>query len=285
MSFPLCPCIVCMDTSDRGVVQSFGKFSHVAEPGLSFIFFPFQTVTSVSVKVMQLDVKTETKTKDNVTVKVTSAIQYCVDPTQVDNFYFKLGSPARQIEAHVDDTVRSQLPTLTLDEAFESKEKMALEIKVALAESMQPYGLLINRALVTDMQPDRSVLAAMNEINASRRQREAAIEKAEAEKIMVVRSSEADAEAKHLSGVGTARMRQAITEGFKGSIEAMKESCGLEPREVVHMMLVTQYLDVLKDFAASGKATMVVPHGPSAVNDIENQVRQGFMSAKMHDGH
>ena len=33
----------------------------------------------------------------------------------------------------------------------------------------------------------------------------------------------------------------------------MKESCGLEPREVVHMMLVTQYLDVLKDFAQSGK--------------------------------
>ncbi len=38
------------------------------------------------------------------------------------------------------------------------------------------------------------------------------------------------------------------------------------------MMLVTQYLDVLKEFAASGKATMVVPHGPSAVQDIEMQV-------------
>lgn len=38
------------------------------------------------------------------------------------------------------------------------------------------------------------------------------------------------------------------------------------------MMLVTQYLDVLKDFASSGRSTMVVPHGPSAVNDIENQV-------------
>ena len=53
----------------------------------------------------------------------------------------------------------------------------------------------------------------------------------------------------------------------------MKESCGLEPREVVHMMLVTQYLDVLKEFAQSGKATMVVPHGMSAVADMEQQVR------------
>lgn len=72
----------------------------------------------------------------------------------------------------------------------------------------------------------------MNQINASRRQREAAIEKAEAEKIMAVRSAEADAEAKHLSGMGTARMRQAITDGFKGSIESMRLSCGLEPKEV-----------------------------------------------------
>jgi len=42
--------------------------------------------------------------------------------------------------------------------------------------------------------------------------------------------------------------------------------------EVVHMMLVTQYLDVLKEFAQSGKATMVIPHGPSAIGDIESQV-------------
>jgi hypothetical protein len=40
----------------------------------------------------------------------------------------------------------------------------------------------------------------------------------------------------------------------------------------------------IEDFSA-GAAGQVVPHGPSAVNDIENQVRQGFMSAKMHDGH
>jgi hypothetical protein len=49
--------------------------------------------------------------------------------------------------------------------------------------------------------------------------------------------------------MGTAKMRHAITDGFRGSIESMKTSCGLEPHDVVHMMLVTQYLDVLKEFA------------------------------------
>jgi regulator of protease activity HflC (stomatin/prohibitin superfamily) len=85
-------------------------------------------------------------------------------------------------------------------------------------------GLNVVSALVTDMAVDPAVLKAMNEINASRRQREAAVERAEAEKILRVKAAEAEAEAKELSGKGTARMRQAITEGFKGSIQSMQDA-------------------------------------------------------------
>jgi len=229
----------------------------------------------------QLDVLTNTKTSDNVTVSVKTAIMYHVDPENVDTFYFKLHNPHQQITAYVDDCIRSQIPTMTLDEAFESKEKMAIAVKQQVSLSMKEFGVVVIKALMTDMQPDATVMASMNRINAAKRDREAAVEKAEADKILAVKAAEAEAEAKHLSGMGTAKMRHAITDGFRGSIESMKSSCGLEPHDVVHMMLVTQYLDVLKEFAQSGGATMVVPHGPSAVGDIEAQVRSGFMQAKM----
>lgn len=49
---------------------------------------------------------------------------------------------------------------------------------------MAEYGYQILQALVTDMDPDRRVKEAMNEINASKRLREAATNKAEADKIM-----------------------------------------------------------------------------------------------------
>ena len=52
---------------------------------------------------------------------------------------------------------------------------------------MQEYGYQILQALVTDMDPDPRVKEAMNEINASKRMREAATNKAEADKIMQVR--------------------------------------------------------------------------------------------------
>ncbi len=51
---------------------------------------------------------------------------------------------------------------------------------------MQEYGYQILQALVTDMDPDPRVKEAMNEINASKRLREAATNKAEADKIMQV---------------------------------------------------------------------------------------------------
>ena len=49
---------------------------------------------------------------------------------------------------------------------------------------------------VTDIEPDPKVRAAMNEINAAQRMREAAMQKAEADKVMVVKRAEASAEAK-----------------------------------------------------------------------------------------
>ena len=63
-----CFCFGCVDSSERGIVQNFGKFNYVADPGLSLICWPFQTIAGVTTKVQQLDVKTSTKTKDNVTV-------------------------------------------------------------------------------------------------------------------------------------------------------------------------------------------------------------------------
>ena len=57
-------------------------------------------------------------------------------------------------------------------------------------------GYEIRNTLVTDLSPDSKVKASMNEINASRRLKEAASHKAEAEKTKQVKAAEAEAEAR-----------------------------------------------------------------------------------------
>jgi hypothetical protein len=80
--------------------------------------------------------------------------------TQVDDFYFKLGTPAHLIEAHVDNIVRSQLPKLDLDAAYLVKDELALTIKRDLASSMSVYGLIVYETLMVIALPRACPFAA-----------------------------------------------------------------------------------------------------------------------------
>eukprot|EP01023_Acetabularia_acetabulum_P021378 TRINITY_DN21222_c0_g2_i1.p1 TRINITY_DN21222_c0_g2~~TRINITY_DN21222_c0_g2_i1.p1 ORF type:complete len:145 (+),score=24.67 TRINITY_DN21222_c0_g2_i1:109-543(+) len=110
----------------------------------------------------------------------------------------------------------------------------------------------------------------------------AAHEKAEADKIAVVKAAEADAEAKFLAGQGIARQRQAIINGLRESVKDFStEVQDITSKEVMQMMMMTQYFDMLKDVGSSSRATSVfVPHGPGSVNDVGSEIRRGFMEAQ-----
>lgn len=77
----------------------------------------------------------------------------------------------------------------------------------------------------------------MNEINASRRLKEAASHKAEADKVRQVKSAEAEAEARYLSGLGVARQRKAIVEGLQSSVaEFSADVEGATPKDVMDIL-------------------------------------------------
>merc|ERR550537_1446256 len=194
--------------------------------------------------------------------------------------YYRLTDIERQLTPYVEDVVRSTVPRKTLDEAYEAKGEVAVAVKTALGHEMKRYGYEIVNALVTDLQPDARVLQAMNQIESQRRMRMAAQEKAEAEKILVVKAAEADAESKWLSGQGVARQRKAIVDGLKESVVEFNEGViGTSPADVMQLMMVTQYLDMLKDVGLQSKSTLFIPHTPGAVADVQSQMRQGFLEA------
>lgn len=272
-------CCSCVPAGSVGVVQHLGQYRGYQEPGFMLFCAPLQTITQVSVAVQQLECHTECKTKDNVTMTVTTCVQYKVNKRKLKQALFDIVKPTQFIRAAVDNVVRSTVPTLDLDEAYSNKDTLCKDILQSIEACMDPYGYLIINALITDLAPDRSVLQAMNTINAARRQREAAIEQGEAAKVLQVKSSEADAEAKYLSGLGIAKMRIAMANGFRESMDAMSHG-GLLPQEAMHLMVSTQYLDTLKDFAShSNNSSIMVNHSPGAIMDIERQVREGFLQS------
>ena len=263
------------------VVQRLGKFDRLAEAGLH-IRVPFieKVAGTVNLRVQQLDVEVETKTRDNVFVRVIVSVQYFVLVEKVYDAFYKLDDPVNQIKAFVFDVVRARVPKIRLDDVFEKKDEIAGAVKAELSQVMDDFGYGIVKTLVTDIDPDAKVKEAMNEINAAQRMRAAATEKGEAEKIMQVKAAEADAEAKALSGKGVADQRQAIVEGLRESVDEFQRTVpGTSPQDVMNLILMTQYFDMLKDIGQSSKAnTILLPHSPGHVGDISSQLRDAIIT-------
>lgn len=267
-----------------GIVERFGKFVKIADSGINFkIPFIDQIVTTQSLRIQQLDVRVSTKTKDNVFVDVVVSAQYRIlnDKNQIYKSYYELEDVQEQINSYLFDVVRAEVPKMKLDEVFEKKDEIANAIKVELSEAIDGFGYEIVKTLVTDIDVDDRIIQAMNEIVASEREKLAAIEKAEAEKILMVKRAEAEAESKKLQGQGIANQRIAIIDGFKESIDKMKEIDGIKSNEVLNLILITQYFDTLKDVASSDSNTIMMPNSPSNFNDIGNQIREAIISANI----
>src|SRR5438105_8865001 len=129
---------------ERAIVTQFGKYARTAGPGLNFKVPIYESVVArVSLQVQQLQVSLETKTHDNVFVKLTCSIQYQVMETKVMEAFYRLSSPVRQIESHVFDVIRAQVPGNDLDDVFATKDTIAKAVRQALDTVMEEYGYRI----------------------------------------------------------------------------------------------------------------------------------------------
>jgi len=173
--------IVLVRQQNFKIVERLGKFKKVCDAGLQFKLPVFDRIAHDNTyRIEQLDMTIETKTEDNVFVYLKVAIQYCIEKAYES--YYKLTDPEEQIKAYVSDIVRGRVPVMRLDDVFKDKDGLALAIKEHLAEKMDDFGYRILQTLVLDVEPDKNVKSAMNEINAATRLRIAASEKGEADK-------------------------------------------------------------------------------------------------------
>ncbi|KAJ0041951.1 hypothetical protein Pint_19299 [Pistacia integerrima] len=268
-------CCVQVDQSTVAIKERFGRFDEVLEPGCHCLPWCLgrRLAGHLSLRLQQLDVRCETKTKDNVFVNVVASVQYHALADKASDAFYKLSNTRTQIQAYVFDVIRASVPKMDLDDVFEQKNE--------IAKAMSAYGYEIVQTLIVDIEPDDHVKRAMNEINAAARLRLAANEKAEAEKIVQIKRAEGEAESKYLSGVGIARQRQAIVDGLRDSVLGFSENVpGTTAKDVLDMVLITQYFDTMKEIGASSKSSSVfIPHGPGAVHDVATQIRNGLLQA------
>jgi regulator of protease activity HflC (stomatin/prohibitin superfamily) len=291
------PCGCVIVPQDRvKLTEVFGKFRDVLRPGLHLVWPCLcQSVAgSLSTRIQQCEIRAEAKTKDNVFTSLRVAVQYRIDmeDESVYNANYKLSNPVQQIEAYVYDVVRSSVPKIELDNVFLSKDQISAAIKEQLREAMASFGYVILASPITDIEPEPKVKQAMNEINRAKRMREVAVCEGEANKVRALKEAEAeaarteiqakaDAEAKYMAGMGISRQRKAIIQGMKNSVNQFRtEVEGIDAKQVMDLMIVTQHFDMMKDVGAHSKTNAIFmnPSAGGGISELTNAVQAGFMS-------
>ncbi len=262
------------------VIERFGKFQSIRQSGLQMkIPLVDRIAGRLSLKIQQLDVIIETKTLDDVFVKLKVSVQYLVIRDKVYDAFYKLEYPHDQITSFVFDVVRAEVPKMKLDDVFVKKDDIAIAVKRELQEYMSEYGYDIIKTLVTDIDPDAQVKAAMNRINASEREKIAAQFEGDAQRILIVEKAKAEAESKRLQGQGIADQRREIARGLEESVEVLNR-VGINSQEASALIVVTQHYDTLQSLGEETNSNLILlPNAPQAGSNMLNDMVASFTAS------
>ena len=256
--FALYGVIFIVKQQTAAIIETFGRFSNIRQSGFQLKVPVVQRIAGrMSLKIQQLDVIIETKTLDDVFVKLKVSVQFKVIKEKVYEAFYKLDYPHDQITSYVFDVVRAEVPKMKLDDVFVKKDDIAIAVKSELNDAMMEYGYDIIKTLVTDIDPDAQVKAAMNRINAADREKTAAQYEGDAARILIVEKAKAEAESKRLQGQGIADQRREIARGLEESVEVLNK-VGINSQEASALIVVTQHYDTLQSIGQETNSNLIL---------------------------
>ncbi|HXJ98958.1 MAG TPA: SPFH domain-containing protein [Gelidibacter sp.] len=262
------------------IIERFGKFQSIRHSGLQMKIPIIDRIAGrMSLKIQQLDVIVETKTLDDVFVRLKISVQFKVISQKVYDAFYKLDYAHDQITSYVFDVVRAEVPKMKLDDVFVKKDDIAIAVKTELNDAMSDYGYDIIKTLVTDIDPDAQVKAAMNRINASEREKIAAQFEGDAARILIVERAKAEAESKRLQGQGIADQRREIARGLEESVDVLNR-VGINSQEASALIVVTQHYDTLQSIGEHVNSNLILlPNSPQAGSDMLNNMVASFTAS------
>jgi regulator of protease activity HflC (stomatin/prohibitin superfamily) len=283
----LCTCLLLagsvfsVKTQTAYVVERFGKFNRVARAGLNFKLPFVETKHLINLATFQLDGKIETKTKDNVFVTLPVSCQWHVGESDaaVQAYYYKL-TAIKQISSYLYNILLGHVPDMDLDDLFISQQAVSAKVSAELEAQMTCFGVEIIKVMITDICPDQGVVKAMNSINEQTRLAVANKAQGDAEYVLKVRQAEADAEVKRLAGVGVAKEREAIAEGWEESIKKIKAATSLDDSAATFLLLFTNWTDMLREVGSTKNSTMIfMPPGPEGLQNFQATMTNALLAA------
>jgi membrane protease subunit HflK len=203
-----------IDQAERGVVQRFGQFVSVRDPGLGFHFWPFETLTKVNTQqVSSVNYTAKVLTQDINLIDMSLAVQYQLrDPVK---FLFQVKDPEQTLREVGEMAIREIVGRSTLEEILISKREQATtRTKELIQRTLDQYGagIFITSVNLTDIQVPTDVRPSQEDAN-----------KAIADKERLVKEAEAYASGILPVAEGSASRQMQEAEAYRAQVIAISE--------------------------------------------------------------
>jgi regulator of protease activity HflC (stomatin/prohibitin superfamily) len=260
-----------VDQKEEALITSFGKHIRTEKnPGLHMKApWPFNVVEDkISTALHQVGDTLDTKTKDNLFVGLPITIQYEVNNT--GRYYFDNNEPIEQMAKIVSAAVRKYTSGKDFQELYDERDEISVAVIAEVKDQIDDYGVNIRRIVIDEPKAPSDVQNAYNRVRSSERERDAALNEAEAEKIRIVKKAEADKERNILIGEGVAGFRKKIFDQYAEQIQELVTK-GVTREDAEHMMLEAMRLDTLRDIGDKGNMVIVSPDATTGKSIAEMQ--------------
>ena len=203
-----------IDQAERGVVQRFGQFVAVRDPGLGFHFWPIERLTKVNTQqVSSVNYTAKVLTQDINLIDMSLAVQYQLrDPVK---FLFQVKDPEQTLREVGEMAIREVVGRSTLEEILISKREQATtRTKDLIQRTLDQYGtgIVISSVNLTDIQVPSDVRPSQEDAN-----------KAIADKERLVKEAEAYASGILPVAEGAASRQLQEAEGYRAQVVAVAE--------------------------------------------------------------
>jgi regulator of protease activity HflC (stomatin/prohibitin superfamily) len=258
------------------VVERFGRFHGILEPGLNLII-PFldRVAYEHSLKEVPLDVPEQTCiTKDNTQLAVDGIIYYQVTDPQLASY----GSEnyIMAITQLAQTTLRSEIGKMELDKTFESRDVINRQVVAVLDDAGRNWGVKVLRYEIKNLTPPDAILKAMQAQITAEREKRALIAKSEGErqedinladgqKQAAVLTSEGEKQAAINKAQGDATAIKLIAEATAAGVRAVAAAIGDKGgMEAANLKVAQQYIEAFAQLAKTSN-TLIIPSNTSDI--------------------
>lgn len=159
---------------ERGVVFTLGKFSHVKQPGLTWVVPVFQTMTRVDMRIKTADVpRQEVITRDNIPILANTVVYFKV--VKPEDAIIKIEDYVFAVRQYTQAALRDIVGNSELDFVLTEREKIANSIKQIVDTETNGWGIDIESIKIQEIELPAEMKRAMAKQAEAERERRAII--------------------------------------------------------------------------------------------------------------